>query len=214
VVGWSVAGFYGITLTLLLAYRFVPPPITGVQVQRWVGALLSREPYDFRRQWVPLASLPASVGRAVVASEDTRFYDHSGFDFAEQEKADASAATRKRGRRGASTITQQLVKNLFFTTHRSYVRKALEITLTPAAELLLGKRRILELYLNEIEWGPGGVFGIEAGAQRWYRQPAARLSREQSARLAALVPAPRRRTLANTGWYANVVLTRMGQMGW
>jgi monofunctional biosynthetic peptidoglycan transglycosylase len=209
-----VVGFYVVTIGLLVLYRFVPPPITGVQVQRWVGAQIAREPFSFRRQWVSLDALPAAVPHAIVASEDTRFYEHHGFDLQEQAKADATAPKRKLGRRGASTITQQLVKNLFFTTHRSYVRKALEITLTPVAEFVLGKRRILELYVNEIEWGPRGVFGVEAASQFWYQTRAAKLGRDQAIRLAGLVPAPRRRTPASVGWYVPIVAERMSQMGW
>ncbi len=209
-----VGAFYAVTIGLLLAYRFVPPPVTGVQVQRWIGSFGDPAPYDFRRQWVPLASLPPVVAHAVVAAEDARYFDHHGLDWQQQADADARAARRKQGRRGASTITQQLVKNLFFTTHRSYVRKALEVTLTPVAELVLGKDRILELYLNEIEWGPGGVFGVEAASRRWFGVPAARLTRDQAIRLAAMIPAPRRRTPQSVGWYVPIIATRMQQMGW
>jgi monofunctional biosynthetic peptidoglycan transglycosylase len=129
------------------------------------------------------------------------------------EAARETAARRNRAPRGASTITQQLVKNLFLTTHRSYLRKGVEITLTPLAELVLPKRRILELYLNVVEWGPG-VYGVEEAARYHYQRPARRLTREQAARLAALLPAPRRRIPARVGGYAATILERMRALGW
>lgn len=210
---WLVVGFYTATISLLIIYRFVPPPLTGVQLQRAVGSLFSRDPYDYRREWVPLRTLLPHVWRAVVAAEDGRFFQHWGFDLVEQQQAQERAA-RGRARRGASTLTQQLVKNLFFTTHRSYLRKGLEITLTPVAELVLGKRRIIELYMNSVEWGPRGVFGIEAASRHWYRVPASRLTRDQAQRLAAILPAPQRRAPGRMTSYAGTIEVRMRQLGW
>ena len=115
--------------------------------------------------------------------------------------------------RGGSTITQQLVKNLFFGTSRSYIRKGAEFTLVPVAELVLGKRRILELYLNVVEWGPG-IYGAES-ACRYYDGTAARnVGREQSARLAAILPAPLKRRPERMNHYSEIILERMRQMGW
>jgi len=110
-------------------------------------------------------------------------------------------------------LTQQLIKNLFFTTHGNPVRKLVEWTLAPVADFILGKERILELYLNLIEWGPG-VYGAEAAARYHYRAPASTLSREQSARLAACVPAPRRRRPAAMNQYGAIIENRMRQMGY
>ena len=160
-----------------------------------------------------MATLPQHVPRAVVAAEDSRFYQHRGFDWQEMEAAGRQAERTGAPRRGASTITQQLVKNLFLTTHRNVVRKGLEIALTPAAELILPKERILELYLNQIEWGPG-VFGIEAAARHHYGVAATALSRAQALRLAAVIPAPRVRQPARMGWYARIIDGRMRAMGW
>jgi monofunctional biosynthetic peptidoglycan transglycosylase len=115
--------------------------------------------------------------------------------------------------RGASTITQQLVKNLFFTTHRNPLRKAAEYVLAPMADAILGKRRVLELYLNVVEWGDG-VFGAESAARVYYGIPASRVGREQAARLAACLPAPRRRKPARMDRYSGQILMRMRQMGW
>jgi monofunctional biosynthetic peptidoglycan transglycosylase len=115
--------------------------------------------------------------------------------------------------RGGSTITQQLVKNLFLTTHSSVFRKLPEYALTPVAERVLGKDRILELYLNEIEWGPG-IWGVGAAAQYHYNKPAERLGRNEAARLAACIPAPRTRRPNRMDSYSGIILERMGSRGW
>ena len=205
---------YAAAALALLVVRVVPPPTTMVRVQRWVEARVAGRAYDERQAWRDLAALPAHVGRAVVAAEDTRFYDHAGFDWVEFERAGREAERTGESRRGASTITQQLVKNLFLTTHRSVLRKGAEFALTPLAELILPKERILELYLNEIEWGPDGVFGVEAAARHHYGVAATALTRAQATRLAAVIPAPRVRRPARMGWYARLIDGRMRAMGW
>ncbi|HUF27401.1 MAG TPA: monofunctional biosynthetic peptidoglycan transglycosylase [Gemmatimonadaceae bacterium] len=204
--------FYGACFLALLLVRRYEPPVTMVQIQRRVEALVSGQEYRPYRIWVDLDRLPPHVWRAVVAGEDTRFFEHHGFDWTEIVEAREELARGGR-RRGASTITQQLVKNLFLTTHQSVVRKGIEITLTPLAELALPKRRILELYVNSIEFGPG-MFGIEAGARHHFDQPAHELTREQAAQLAAIIPAPLRRTPRSSGWYADIILRRMQVLGW
>ena len=119
-----------------------------------------------------------------------------------------------RGRsRGASTITQQLVKNLFLTTNRSFVRKGIEFTIVPLTELLLSKKRILELYLNVIEWGPG-IYGAEASAEHYFHNPARRLTRDQAVELASVLPAPLRRKPGRLTEYDRIIAERMAQMGW
>jgi monofunctional glycosyltransferase len=207
-----LAGFYVLCLVLLVAYRFVAPPTTAVQVQRSVEALVQGGDYTKRREHVPLSALPAHVPRAVVAAEDGRFWDHRGFDLTEMRIAQRDAAGGGRIR-GASTITQQLVKNLFGGTYRNPIRKVYDITLTPPAELILGKNRILELYLNQVEWGPG-IYGIEAAARHHYGKSASELSRTEAAGLAALLPNPLQRTPRNTGQYRAAILRRMDQRGW
>ena len=209
-----VLSVYAVAALALLVVRFVPPPTTMVRVQRWVEARLAGRAYDERQTWRDLAALPRHVPRAVVAAEDTRFYEHSGFDWVEFEAAGREAERSGGARRGASTITQQLVKNLFLTTHRSVLRKGAEVALTPVAELILPKERILELYLNEIEWGPDGVFGVEAAARHHYGVAATRLTRAQATRLAAVIPAPRVRQVRRMGWYARIIEGRMRAMGW
>ncbi len=197
----------------LVLVRFADPPITMVRVQHGIGAVLEQRTPRQRQSWIPLDSLPPHVPRAVVAAEDSRFYAHRGFDFAEMRAAREQAERRGGPSRGASTITQQLVKNLFLTTHQSYVRKAIEMSLTPFAELILGKERILELYLNVAEWAPG-VYGIEEAARFHYGVSASRLTRDQALRLAAVLPAPSTRDPRRMGAYAAIINQRMRSMGW
>ena len=204
---------YALAAAALVYVRFLPPPFTMVQAQRRAESWFDDAEYVKRRQWRSLDDLPRHVPRAVVAAEDTRFYEHHGFDWVEFEKAGDKARRTGAARRGASTITQQLVKNLFLTTHRSVVRKAAEFALTPLAELILPKRRILELYVNEIEWGRG-VYGVEAAARHHYRVSARSLSRDQAVRLAAIIPNPRVRRPSRMGGYASTIHARMRAMGW
>jgi monofunctional glycosyltransferase len=207
-----LAGFYVLCLLLLVAYRFVAPPTTGVQAQRRVEAVVQGRDYTKQREYVPIGALPVHVPRAVVAAEDGRFWSHRGFDWTEMRIAQREATGGGRIR-GASTITQQLMKNLFGSTFRNPIRKVYDITLTPPAELILGKNRILELYLNEVEWGPG-IYGIEAAARHHYGKSAADLTRTEAAGLAALLPNPLRRTPGNTSQYRAAILQRMSHRGW
>lgn len=207
------ATYYGVAALCLLLCNVVVPPTTGVQMQRRVEALVAGTPYQKRQTIVPMARLSPHLAHAVVAAEDGRFYEHAGVDWEAVRKAIEDNRRRGEAYRGGSTITQQLVKNLFMTTHSSYVRKALELPLTYQAELLLSKDRILELYLNVIEWGPG-IYGAEAAARHHVGTGADGVGRYQAAQLAALIPNPRERTLGNSGWYADIISRRMRQMGY
>ena len=209
----AVVSVYLLCCLGLLALRWTDPLTTGVQVQRRIEALLARKPYRKSYHPVPMSQISVQLQHAAVAAEDTHFYNHHGIDWQAVDTVIQEDIDEGRIVRGGSTITQQLVKNLFLVTSRSYIRKAFEFALAPAAELLLNKRRILELYLNVIEWGPG-VYGAEAGAQYHFHTSAARLSREQAARLAAVIPNPRHRKAARMTRYAGVIETRMSQMGW
>ncbi len=208
-----VLGYLVACTLLLVAYRWVEPPATTVQVQRAIEAAVAAQPYDVVYGPVGQSGQAGAIRHAVVASEDGRFYTHGGFDWEEVRIARETAERTGRPMRGASTITQQLVKNLFLTTHRSVVRKAFEVPLTVLAEWILDKDRILTLYLDVAEWGPG-VFGIEAAAAHHYGTTAADLTRDQSARLAAVLPAPLERRPQDQNRTASRILTRMRQMGW
>jgi monofunctional glycosyltransferase len=196
----------------LLAARWIDPPTTAVHIQRHLQAWIHHTPYHERYKVIPLGQISPDLQHAVVAAEDARFYQHHGFDWHEIQIA-ADEDLEGGRTRGASTITQQLIKNLFFGTGRSILRKGAEFTLVPVAEFVLGKRRILEIYLNVVEWGPG-IYGAES-ACRYYDETAARnVGREQSARLAAILPAPLKRRPERMNKYSVQILERMQQMGW
>jgi monofunctional biosynthetic peptidoglycan transglycosylase len=204
---------YFVCAGLILMLRVVDPPTTVVQIQRKVGALIAKRPYHARYLFVPLSRIAPDLQYAVIAAEDGRFYVHHGFDWVEMQKVMKTDIAKKSLGRGASTITQQLVKNLFLGTRRSVIRKGIEFTLVPMVELLLSKNRILELYLNVIEWGPG-IFGAEAAAEHWYHVSAGALNRNQAARLAAIIPSPLKRAPAAENEYAADIQERMKHMGW
>jgi monofunctional biosynthetic peptidoglycan transglycosylase len=208
----AVVGWYLVCCVLLVSYRWVNPLVTTVQMQRRVESWFTAGEYESRQRWIPLKQIPRDLQRAVVAAEDGAFYDHSGVDWKEMRIVVDDARSGRRVR-GGSTITQQLVKNLFLTTHSSPLRKLPEYALTPVAELVLSKDRILELYLNEIEWGPG-VWGVGAAAQYHYNRPAERLGRYEAARLAACIPAPRTRRPGRMDTYSGIILQRMISRGW
>ncbi len=210
--GLALAAMWLLAALSLVGLRWIDPPTTAVHVQRRVQSWFSPAPYTLRYRFVPLTQISPDMQHAVVAAEDGRFYQHHGFDW--QEIRIAAAEDREGERtRGASTLTQQLVKNLFFGTGRSVLRKVAEAGLVPVAELVLGKQRILELYLNVVEWGPG-VYGADAACQYYYRIPARRAGRQQAARLAAILPAPLHRRPERMNSYSSIILRRMAQMGW
>jgi monofunctional biosynthetic peptidoglycan transglycosylase len=170
--------------------RFVPPLGSALMVQRWFEARAAGRTFRLRYDWVPASEIAPSLRAAVIASEDQRFFEHGGFDW----KAMRSAVGEWRDGdklRGASTISQQVAKNLFLWPGRSFLRKGVEAWLTLWIELLWPKQRILEVYLNVAELGDG-VFGAEAAARRYFGRSAARLGAHESALLAAMLPSPRR----------------------
>ena len=205
--------FYAMTLCALVGLRWVNPPTTAVQMQRRLEAWAHHRPYHKRYHFVPLPAIAPNLQHAVISAEDGRFYQHHGIDWQQVQQVIDQDVERGRLGRGGSTITQQLIKNLFFTTSRNFLRKAVEFTLAPLAERILSKHRILELYLNVIEWGPG-IYGADAAAEAWYHVPAAALNRDQAARLAAMLPAPLRRRPARMNAYSSAILRRMVQRGW
>ena len=209
----GVGGCWALAVLLLVAAKWVDPPTTAVHIERRFEAWIHHKPYHLRYQFVPLSQISPDLQHAVIAAEDGRFYEHHGFDWHAIEIAAEDDMEGGRRIRGGSTITQQLVKNLFFGTGRSFLRKGAEFTLVPVAELVLGKRRILELYLNEVEWGPG-IYGVEAASRTYYGTSARKIDREQAARLAALLPSPLKRRPDRMDHYSEIILERMRQMGW
>lgn len=206
VLVWSLAAL------VLLAARWIDPPTTVVHMQRHLQAWIHHTPYHERYKFIPLNQISPDLQHAVIAAEDARFYQHHGFDWHQIQIA--AEGDLEGGRtRGASTITQQLVTNLFFGTSRSFLRKGAEFTLVPVAEFVLGKRRILEIYLNVVEWGPG-IYGAESACRYYDGTEARNVGREQAARLAAILPAPLKRRPERMNNYSSLILERMRQMGW
>ena len=181
-------------VTVVAIYRFVPPPMTFLMVERMI------EGHGYDRRWVPLGQISPALVRSVIAAEDARFCEHHGFDFTAIEKAMTHNEQRPGRIRGGSTISQQTAKNVFLWPQRDWVRKGLETWFTVLIEGIWGKPRIMEVYLNSIEWGPG-VYGAEAAAQHNFHVSAQRLSEPQAARLAAIVPKPLSWKAARPGPY-------------
>ncbi|MDF9433177.1 monofunctional biosynthetic peptidoglycan transglycosylase [Chromohalobacter israelensis] len=186
---FAMLGFVGLSVLLVLVFRVVPVFGSMVMLERKVESWVSGEPISIQQQWRPWAGLSDNAKLAVIASEDQRFPMHHGFDFNQMQKA-LDAWFSGDSLRGASTISQQTAKNLFLWTDRSWVRKGLEAWFTVLIELLWPKERILEVYLNIVEWDRG-VFGLEAAAQHYFGVSADRLSAAQASRLAAILPNPR-----------------------
>jgi monofunctional glycosyltransferase len=175
-------------ITYVIVLRWVFPPVTLIQLNSWI------EGHGLQREYVPLADISPYARLAVMASEDQLFPDHNGFDWKSIEKAMAYNQAKPGRIRGASTISQQVAKNVFLWSGRSWVRKGLEAYFTFLIELIWGKKRILEVYLNVAEMGKG-IFGIETAAQRYFNKPAKKLTRQEAAMIASCLPNPKRFTV-------------------
>lgn len=187
--------FVVLPVALILLYRVVPPP--GTPLMLWRAS-----PTDYR--WTPMEDISADAARAVVVSEDQTFCEHSGIDWRQMNKVLEEFRETGRPSRGASTITMQLARNLYLPPSRSFLRKAVEIPLALGLELMVPKRRILELYLNVVELGDG-IYGMEAAAQRHFGKPASALTRTEAARLAAVLPNPLERAPSGVGQRAGEI---------
>lgn len=178
-------------LMAILLFAWLPVPYTGVMLERQMSAWLSsKNTYHARHQWVSIDKISGHMLQAVVAAEDQKFLHHQGFDMQAIEKALVYNSKGKKVR-GASTISQQTAKNVFLWSDRSWLRKALETGITVLIEGAWGKQRILEVYLNSVEFGPG-VYGVEAAAKHFFGTSAVKLNRQQAALLAAVLPNPHR----------------------
>lgn len=211
----------------ILAMRFIDPQSTSFQRSEAWRLISSQGQAAWAQEWQPIERLGRALPRAVIASEDAGFTEHFGVDWEavetaweKNQRAEARAQRQRTPKRpasarvvGGSTITQQLAKNLLLSGERTVLRKAQELVLTMALEALLPKRRILEIYLNNVEWGEG-LFGAQAAARYYFRVDAARLSDEQAARLAVMLPAPKRFERQQGSAYvsarAAVIVARMG----
>ena len=185
-----VAVLFLLSIGSVALYRFVPVPVTPLMVKNAVGAALKGEPTTFHHDWVPMEEMSPHLASAVVASEDQRFYQHSGFDWKEIGNAIEERKAGKR-KRGGSTISQQTAKNVFTFCSSTWVRKAIEAYYTVLIEWLWPKERILEVYLHSIEMGPR-IYGAEAVAQHHFGKSAEKLTRSDCALIAATLPNPKR----------------------
>jgi monofunctional glycosyltransferase len=180
------------SLALVTLYHYVDPPLTPLMVIRSIEGIFAGDPVGIDRRRVPLRAVSPALLRSVIAAEDARFFEHWGVDLKEVERSrEFNEQQHGRRLRGASTISMQCARSVFLWPGRTWLRKALEVYLTILIEQLWGKRRILEIYLNVVEWGPG-IYGAEAAAQRYFGTSATELDASRAALLAATLPAPYR----------------------
>ena len=209
--------FFGSSIFFVLLYRFVNPPVTPLMLIRIVQQTFGNDPVRLTKDWQPLGKISPQLQLAVVASEDNRFLEHSGFDLEAIKKAEVYN-DKKKGKkvRGASTISQQTAKNVFLWPDRTWVRKGLEVYFTFLIETIWGKKRIMEVYLNVIEMG-NGIYGAEAASRNYFNKSAESLTREQSALIAAILPNPRKWDPAHPSSYLlsreQWILWNMGNIG-
>ena len=195
----SFLWFLGISILLVFIFKFIPVPITPLMVTRAIENKLDGKEMVLSHNWEPIENISINLQKAVIASEDGTFLAHNGFDFKAMQKA---FKNNNRGKKlkGGSTISQQTAKNVFLWQGRSYLRKGLEAYFTFLIELVWGKERIMEVYLNSIEMG-NGVYGAEAAAQHWYKKSAQSLTPIQAAGIAAILPNPRKFKATNSTSY-------------
>lgn len=188
--------FFGLSILSVIIFKWVPIPFTPLMVTRIVEFKLDGGDAIYSHDWVPLEEISPNLQKAVIASEDGNFLKHSGFDFKAMQKA---FKNNKKGKRlkGGSTISQQTAKNVFLWQGRSYLRKGLEAYFTVLIELIWGKERIMEVYLNSIEMG-NGVYGAQAAARHWYSTTAQDLTPKEAAGIAAILPNPRKYKASNS----------------
>jgi monofunctional biosynthetic peptidoglycan transglycosylase len=193
--------FFGISIVLVVLFKWIPVPITPLMVTRAIENKLDGKEAYLNHDWEPLENISPNLQKAVIAAEDGYFLKHHGFDFKAMQKAFKS---NQKGRKlkGGSTISQQTAKNVFLWQGRSYVRKGLEAYFTVLIELIWGKERIMEVYLNSIEMGEG-IYGAEAASQHWYKKEAIYLSAREAAGIAAILPNPRKYKATNSSSYIN-----------
>ncbi|TBX71052.1 monofunctional biosynthetic peptidoglycan transglycosylase [Flavobacterium silvisoli] len=199
---WKVLlWFFGLSIVSVIIFKWVPIPFTPLMVTRIIEFKLDGGDAIYSHKWVPLEEISPNLQKAVIASEDGNFLEHSGFDFKAMQKAYKS---NQKGRKlkGGSTISQQTAKNVFLWQGRSYVRKGLEAYFTVLIELIWGKKRIMEVYLNSIEMG-NGVYGAQEAARHWYSTTAKDLTPREAAGIAAILPNPRKFKASNSSSYIN-----------
>jgi monofunctional biosynthetic peptidoglycan transglycosylase len=195
----AILVFFVSTISVTVLYKWVNPPITPLMVQRVFGQIFDGSEVKMEKKWVDIEDISRNMQMSVIASEDNNFLKHPGIDVKAIKRAREANKTRKR-KLGASTITQQTAKNVFLFPSRTYIRKAFELYFTGLIELIWGKERIMEVYLNVIEMGDG-IYGVGAASEYYFDKPAAKLSKRQAATIAAILPNPRKYSAKNPGPY-------------
>ena len=188
-IGKLILYFFGISIGLVILFKFVPVPFTPLMFIRTFEQISSNDKVVWKRDWISIDEMGTSIQKAVIASEDGKFTTHNGFDVKAIEKAYKNNQKGKKVK-GGSTISQQTAKNVFLWPGRSYLRKGLEAYFTVLIEVVWGKERIMEVYLNSIEMG-NGIYGIEAASQHWFNKSAKNLTKAEAAAIAAILPNPR-----------------------
>jgi monofunctional glycosyltransferase len=210
-----VLWFFGITIVLVILFKWIPIPFTPLMLVRAYEFKANDKEIIWKHDWTPLNDISLNAQKAVIASEDGGFMHHNGFDFKAIKKAFKNNEKGKK-LKGGSTISQQTAKNVFLWQGRSYLRKGLEAYFTVLIEVIWGKERIMEVYLNSIEMG-NGIYGIEAASQFWYKKPAKNLSKNEVAGIAAILPNPRKFKATNSSSYIIrrklKIIKRMAQVG-
>jgi monofunctional biosynthetic peptidoglycan transglycosylase len=201
IIGKIALWFFVISILSVFVFKWVPVPSTPLMVTRAIDNKLDGNDMICSHDWVPLEEISTNLQKAVIASEDANFLTHHGFDFKAIQKAMESNEKGKK-LKGGSTISQQTAKNVFLWQGRSYLRKGLEAYFTVLIELIWGKERIMEVYLNSIEMG-NGVYGAEAASKYWYRKSAINLTKKEAAGIAAILPNPRKFKATNSSSYIN-----------
>ena len=191
--------FFGLSILSVIIFKWVPIPFTPLMITRIIEFKLDGDVAIYSHDWIPLEEISPNLQKAVIASEDGNFLKHNGFDFNAMQKAFKNNSKGKR-LKGGSTISQQTAKNVFLWQGRSYVRKGLEAYFTVLIELIWGKERIMEVYLNSIEMG-NGVYGAQEAARIWYRKKAIDLTPNEAAGIAAILPNPRKYKATNSSSY-------------
>lgn len=199
--------FFAISVFSVIVFKFVPVPFTPLMGTRALEQKFDGQEMTCSHNWVPIEEISPNLQKAVIASEDATFLTHYGFDFNAMSKAMESNEKGKK-LRGGSTISQQTAKNVFLWQGRSYLRKGLEAYFTVLIELIWGKERIMEVYLNSIEMGTG-VYGAEAASKHWYGKSAKDLSKREAAGIAAILPNPRKFKASNSSGYTERKKTRI-----
>jgi monofunctional glycosyltransferase len=195
----SLLWFFGISILLVVLFKWIPVPFTPLMITRAIEQKIDGQEMTCSHDWVSLKDISVNLQKAVIASEDGNFLKHNGFDFDAMQKAFRNNYKGKK-LKGGSTISQQTAKNVFLWQGRSYIRKGLEAYFTFLIELVWGKERIMEVYLNSIEMGKG-VYGAEAAAEHWYKKDAKNLTKVQAAGIAAILPNPRKYKATNSSSY-------------